>query len=121
LQSSVDGRSQFVLEVQSFFVVNKNVLFLRFRRTIGAGSVRLVVFGKELGSSVDIFEKTSAVDLCETIFVVSLNIRSYVIIVDLPERVVAATSSIGEVYSPSFDWEGIDNIHIVRLLCRQLL
>jgi hypothetical protein len=121
LQSSVDGRSQFVLEVQSFFVVNKNVLFLRFRRTIGARSVRLVVFRKELGSSVDIFEKTSAVDLCKTIFVVNFNTRRYVIMIDLPERVVTTTSSVCEVYSTIPDWEGVDNIHVVRLLCRQLL
>jgi hypothetical protein len=121
LQSTVDSYSQFVLKVQSFFVVNKDVLFLRFRRTICARSVRLVVFRKELGSSVDILEKTSAVDLCKTIFVVNFNTRKYGIIIDLPERVVAATSSICEVYSTVPNREGIDNIHVVGLLCRQLL
>jgi hypothetical protein len=121
LQGTVDGCSQFVLEVQSFFVVNKNVLFLRFRRTIGARPVRLVVFREELGSSVDIFEKTGAIDLYKTIVLVSFNTRSYFMIIDLPERVVTTTSSICEIYSIISDWEGIDNIHVVRLLCRQLL
>jgi hypothetical protein len=121
LQSTVDGCSQFVLKVQSFFVVNKDVLFPRFRRTIGARSVRLVVFRKGLGSSVDILEKTSAVDLCKTIFVVNFNTRKYVIMIDLPESVVTTTSSVCEVYSAIPDWEGVDNIHVVRLLCRQLL
>jgi hypothetical protein len=109
------------LEIQSFFAIHKNVLFLRFRRTIGARSVRLVVLGEELGSSVDIFEKTSAVDLRKTIFVVNFDTRGYVIMIDLPERVVAATSSICEIYRTISDREGIDNVHVIRFLCRQLL
>lgn len=55
-QSSVGGRSKFVLQVLRSLIVDEEIIFPGFARVVVAGAVWLVVFWERLDTARDVAE-----------------------------------------------------------------